>query len=92
VRTYICQACRSIIIVGHPEGLFRRQARALARDAYSFLERLLHRGPILRKLVRAMEERFYLEPHRFRVLPVLCPRCGHRGRRDAPWWQPGLVY
>lgn len=92
LRTYICQSCDGTIVVGHPVALFRRQARSLARHTYSWLQRVLRRGKILDRFRAAMEERFYLEPHRYRALPGACPRCGYRSQGDVPWWRPGLVY
>lgn len=92
MRTYTCNRCASSIIVGHPGSLFRRQARLLARDTYSLLDRLLHRQTILHKFVSAMEEKFYLEPHRYRALPSACPKCGFRSEGDLSWWKPGLIY
>ena len=92
MRTYICTSCAGSIIVGHPTALFQGQATALAREAYPLLERILHGRGIRRKLQRAMVERFYLEPHRYRVLPSSCPRCGHRGGEAETWWSPGLVH
>ena len=92
VRTYLCQSCGSSIVVGHPAGLFRRQARLLARGTYSIVERLLHGPRILGKLARAMEEKFYLGPDRYRSLPRSCPHCGLLSRGQTSWWRPGLVY
>ena len=90
MRSYICSSCDGSIIVGHPASILRRQAIALARESYGLLQRLLHGGRIVRTLALALEERFYLAPHRYRALPSACPRCGYRGRGDLPWWRPGL--
>ena len=90
MRSYICQSCGSSIIVGPPRSALRRKAKALAREAYSFFDRLLHRGQIMNKLTTAMEERFYLEPHRYQALPSACPKCGFRSQGERLWWTPGL--
>ncbi len=92
MRTYLCQSCGGSIVVGHPTGLFRRQARLLARGTYSLLDRLLHHQRILGKLVGAMEERFYREPDRYRSLPRSCPHCGLLSQGQGSWWRAGLVY
>ncbi len=91
MKTYSCTSCQGSIVVGHPQGVFRRQARALARMTHPLLERLLHQGRILGKFLGAMEEKFYLEPHRFRALPSACPRCGFRGTEAQRWWKAGVV-
>ena len=92
MRTYLCHSCGSSIVVGHPTGLFRRQARLLARGTYSLLDRLLRGQRILGKLVGAMEEKFYLQPDRFRSLPRSCPHCGLLSHGAGSWWRPGLIY
>jgi hypothetical protein len=89
VKTYLCTECGGSITVGHPAALFRRQARAMASG---WLSRLLRRSASLSSYVRALEERHYLGVHCYRRLPRACPRCGHRGVGDLPWWRPGVAY
>lgn len=78
--------------MGHPHALLRRQALALAREATSWLVRLVRRGKTLRAYLGALEDRYYLEPGRYRTVPRGCPSCGFRGARDLPWWLPGSAY
>jgi hypothetical protein len=92
VKTYLCRSCNGSITVGHPGSLFRRQARAILRQAYSLLERVFRRRNLLARVRTAQEERYYLEPFRYRTLPRKCPRCGFRGQGDLPWWRPGFEY
>ena len=91
VRTYLCHRCGSIIVVGYPTALFRRQARLLARGTYSLLERLLRGERLLAKLVCAMEEKFYLAPDRYRSLPRACPHCGLISDGEISWWSAEAV-
>ena len=92
MRSYVCGSCGGDIRVGHPVTLLRRQALALARETTSWLTRLFHRSATVGRLLGALEERYYLEPHNYRTLPSACPRCGFRGRDELPWWRPGAQY
>ena len=91
MKTYICTSCDSGITVGFPRAYFRRRARALAKDSYSLLTRLFLRRRIMRKLLDALEQRYYLDPDHHPALPRACPKCGHKGRGDLPWWRPGVA-
>jgi len=91
VKSYVCTRCHGSITVGHPIGLFRKQAVALARETTSWAARLLHRGSTVQRFIDAMVQRHYLEPGHVRDRPTACPHCGFRGQGDLPWWEPGVA-